>query len=272
VDNSSGAYEIYYKKSTDGGARWTTKRLTWSYPGSWDPAIAVDPNNHIHVVWYDNNSGDTDIFYKRSTDGGASWITKRLTWNSGSWHPAITTDSNSHIHVVWEDSTPGNDEIYYDKSTDGGASWITKRLTLNSGSSRHPSISAGSNNHIHVVWEDSTPGNDEIYYDKSTDGGTSWSQKRLTWNSSDSEKTAIAVDSNNHIHVVWQNEPTVVDYEIYYKRSTDGGTSWSSKRLTWNSAPSQYPSIAVGPNNNIHVVWEDPGPGNWEIFYKKGIQ
>jgi hypothetical protein len=30
--------------------------------------------------------------------------------------------------------------------------------------------------------------------------------------------------------------------------------------------------IAVDSNNHIHVVWSDETPGNFEIYYKKGIQ
>jgi len=270
ADDTPGNKEIYYKKSTDEGSSWTTKRLTWNSGWSYYPAIAVDSNNHLHVVWMDRTPGNREIYYKKSTDGGSSWITnKRLTWNSGdSEVPAIAVDSNNHLHVVWWDSTPGNLEIYYKKSTDGGSSWITKRLTWNSGWSFYPAIAVDSNNHLHVVWQDSTPGNLEIYYKKSTDGGSSWTTKRLTWNSGGSWGPAIAVDSNNHLHVVWEDD-TPGNYEIYYSKSTDGGSSWTTKRLTWTSGGSWGPAIAVDSNNHLHVVWYDETPGNREIYYKK---
>ncbi|HDT11228.1 MAG TPA: hypothetical protein ENN58_00670 [bacterium] len=98
---------------------------------------------------------------------------------------------------------------------------------------------------------------------------SAWTFKRLTWNSGSSQYPAIAVDSNNHIHVVWQDW-TPGNQEIFYKKSTDSGANWSSQtRLTWNSGNSAYPAIAVGSDNHIHVVWHDFTPGNWEIFYKK---
>jgi len=77
----------------------STKRLTWNSGYSYDPAIATDPSGNIHVVWYDSTSGNTEIYYKRSTDGGSTWqLTKRLTWNSGeSRYPAIATDSGGNI-------------------------------------------------------------------------------------------------------------------------------------------------------------------------------
>ncbi len=251
-----------------------TKRITWNSGDSYDPAIAVDSSNNIHMVWCDYTPGNSEIYYKRSTDEGSTWgATKRITWNSGgSVHPAIAIDSNNNLHVVWHDWTPGNPEIYYKRSTDGGSTWSpTKRLTWNSSSSRYPAIAIDSNNNLHVVWEDSIPGNSEIYYKRSTDGGSTWgATKRLTWTSGDSAYPAIAIDSNNNVHVVW-HDLTPGNAEIYYKMSTDGGSTWgATKRLSWNSGSSYGPAMAIDSNNSIYVVWHDKTPGNWEIYYKKG--
>ena len=121
------------------------------------------------------------------------------------------------------------------------------------------------------MWEDDTPGNLEIFYKRSTDGGTTWATKRLTYNFGDSYLPSMAVDSNNNLHVLWGDE-TTGDSELYYKKSTDGGTTWITKRLTYNSGSSSAPAVAVDSNNHIHVVWYDETPGNFEIYYRKGIQ
>jgi hypothetical protein len=261
--------EIFYNKSTDGGMSWTTKRLTWNSGGSWTPAIAIDSSDNIHVVWHDNSTAYTDIFYLKSTDGGATWSSKRLTFNSSdSFSPSIAVDSNNHIHVVWDDFTPGTNDIYYKKSTDGGTTWSTKRLTWTSSNSHEPIIASDKNDNLHVVWTDYTPGNFEVFYKKSTDGGVSWSTKRLTWNMGGSWYPTIAFDSSGNIHLVWHDE-TPGNYEIYYKKSTTGGASWSTKRLTWSSGDSRETAIAIDPSDNIHVVWQDSTSSNNEIFYKR---
>jgi len=52
--------------------------------------------------------------------------------------------------------------------------------------------SDGSN--IYVVWQDNTPGNNEIYYSYSVDGGTSWSEPdNLTNNEGESVRPRIAI-------------------------------------------------------------------------------
>jgi len=47
------------------------------------------------------------------------------------------------------------------------ADWTpAKRLTLNSGSSLYPAIAVDPSGNPHMVWDDDTPGNREIYYKK----------------------------------------------------------------------------------------------------------
>ena len=73
---------------------------------------------------------------------------------------------------------------------------------------------------IHLVWSDNTPGNYDIDYKKSADGGTTWSGvQRLTWNSGDSRVPSMAVDSSHIVHLVWM-DLTPGNYEIYYKKGT----------------------------------------------------
>jgi len=46
------------------------------------------------------------------------------------------------------------------------AGWKTMQLTYNSGWSEHPGIAVDSNDHLHIVWDDNSPGNFEIYYNR----------------------------------------------------------------------------------------------------------
>ena len=69
--------------------------------------------------------------------------------------------------------------------------------------------------------------------------------KRLTWNSVASNHPAIAVDSSGNLHVVWYDD-TPGNYEIYYKKSTNRGETWTtSQRVTWTSGESIYPAVVV---------------------------
>jgi hypothetical protein len=256
-------------------AQWMpSQRLTWNSGWSDLAAIAVDSLGRLHVVWRDDTPGDDEIYYRKSADGGTTWMaSQRLTWTSG-WNgwPDIAVDSSGNLHVVWFDATPpGVGGVYYKKSADGGTTWMpSQRLARTSELSEVQAIAVDSSGNLHVVWEDSTPGNYEIYYRKSTDGGTTWMpSQRLTWTSLSSQNPAIAADSLGRLHVVWY-DATPWNYEVFYKKSTDGGTTWMpSQRLTWNSGYSLRPAIAIDSSGNLHMVLYDSAPGNGEVYYKK---
>ena len=70
------------------------------------------------MVWDDATTGNNEIYYKESTDEGATWTSnKRLTWTSGLFRrPDLVVDILGNLHVFWqEDTTTENCEIYYRK-------------------------------------------------------------------------------------------------------------------------------------------------------------
>jgi hypothetical protein len=273
-DETPGNGEIYYKKSTDGGTTWSAnKRLTWTSGQSFEPTMAADLSGNLHVIWEDSTPGNGEIYYVRSTDGGATWAaSKRLTWNSGlSYEPALAVDPSGDVQAAWVDGSPGNWEIYHKKSTDRGATWgDSRRLIWTSGGSYAPAAALFAPAHLLVFWSDNTPGNYEIYCIKSMDGGATWAKsQRLTWTSGDSWWPAAALETSADWHLVWYDNTPGND-EIYYRRSKDGGATWSAIiRLTTNTGLSEYPDIAVDLSGSLHVVWSDSTPGNYEIYYRK---
>jgi hypothetical protein len=252
---------------------WTSsKRITWTPNPTSDAQIAVDSSDIVHVVYVDGPPGDSEIYYKRSTDGGTTWAgTTRLTWNTSySVNPSMAIDSVDTIHIVWSDlSLATHNELCHKKSTDGGTTWSsTKRLTWSAGISRYPEIVIDTNDHIHLVWEESVSWNFEMFYKKSTNGGNTWiGTKRLSWTPDLSRDPVIAVDSNDNIHVLWWEDTSLKD-NLFYRKSTDGGANWvPTKKLTWNDHSSR-PFVAIDHSDHIHVVWENY-ISNREIFHSK---
>ena len=100
--------------------------------------------------------------------------------------------------------------------------------------------------------------------------GDTWTaSKRLTNNVGDSYLPAIAVNGSN-IYVVWSNH-TQGNNEIYFKRSVNGGVTWTANMRLTNSAGDSYlPAIAVN-GSNIYVVWFEHTPGKNEIYIKRSF-
>ncbi len=225
----------------------------------------------VHVVWHDYRDGNSEIYYKRSIDGGVSWSADMQLTNdpASSWNPSVTV-SGSVVHVVWQDDRNGNTEIYYKRSIDEGGNWeADTRLTNNASSSVSPSVTV-SGPAVHVVWFDNRDGNEEIYYKRSLDFGGSWGTDiRMTNNSAISRNPSVTA-SGSAAHVVWEDNREG-NWEIYYKGSIDEGVNWDpDTRLTNNTANSWYPSVSSS-GSDVHIVWSDDRDGNLEIYYKGSI-
>ena len=251
------------------------KQLTYTGGGSIDPAIAADTIESVHVTWERESATGTDIYYKSSLAWGDSWAApERICWSTGqSSHPDIAADSTGRKHIFWHDYTPPgveNSEIFY-KHSAHLAPWSPLiRVTWTSEASAFPAAATDSNNNVHLVWMDWTPGNWEIFYKNTTDMGTTWSTAtRLSWDSESSAYPAINIDSSDNIHIIWQNHKANT-YRIHYKRSTDGGSTFSAvTRLTLPSWDCWYPDVATDSNGYVHIVYANHETTNNEVYYKK---
>ena len=261
--------EIYYNRSTDNGLTWhQDTRLTNSSGWSEYPSIAVSGSN-VHTVWMDDRDESfyPEIYYKHSTDGGQSWSAdEKLTSNpSDPGIPSLAVSGNN-VHIVWHDIRDGNWEIYYKRSTDNGLTWQPDvRLTNDVSVSERASI-AVLNEKVYVVWQDERDNDKEIYFNKSTDNGTTWfGDIRLTNNVGESEAPTLAVEGSN-INVVWSDSRIGIgNGEIYYKKSTDAGLNWSEDiRVTNTPVASGRPSVSVS-SNFVHISWNEV----WEIYYTR---
>jgi hypothetical protein len=268
-DKSEGNWEIFSKRSTDGGLYWEPDtRLTYDEAFSGFPSISLS-GLVVHVVWVDTRDGNYEIYYNRSIDGGESWEGElRLTDDPTTSGGPVISSSGSYVHLAWvnQDSDAGTWQIFYKQSSDGGINWGDETwLSENSVLAYNVSI-ATSGSDVYAVWNDERDGNLEIYYRKSSDNGLTWGPEiRLTDDPAISQLPSIAV-SGSFVHIAWDDNRDG-NAEIYYKGSVDGGSNWSDDtRITFDPATSYIPNVAVS-NSVIHVVWNDYRNGVLDIFY-----
>ncbi len=224
--------------------------------------------NIIHAAWYDNRDGNYEIYYKRSSDDGASWGPDiRLTVdNAVSQRPSIAV-SGDYVHIVWNDRV-SNEEIYYKQSTNSGISWGANiRLTNDPNLSTYPSVSA-SGNVVIAAWSENRDGNYEIYCKRSADFGITWgADTRLTNDAGVSLQACCAV-TGLIAHVSWHDNRNGND-EIYYMRSTDGGLTWGADtRLTTLTGVSFFASMQAA-GQFVFAAWVENTDGNPEIYSKR---
>jgi len=106
---------IRYKRSTNGGTSWESSvSLSSVSDNTTQCSITADHEHCVYIVYSD---AETSIYFRSSTNDGASWQPLELITTSTADldFPHIASyDTNSTIlNVVWEDSRDGNNEIYY---------------------------------------------------------------------------------------------------------------------------------------------------------------
>ncbi len=266
-DNRDGDYEIYYKRSTDGGINWgSDTRLTISSGISQDPSIYVSGNN-VNVVWVDLQTGSFEIFYKKSNDGGITWSSDMVlsnTGGSGAFSPSVSASGNIVISSWQDNRSSSSGEIYYKRSTDFGTTFGTDtRLTNDPGVSTYSTISI-SGTIAQMIWLDNRTGQSEIFYNRSTNSGLTWgTDTKLTSNVFSSSNPAISISSTN-VHVVYHGNGG-----IYYMRSTNSGITWGGdQRLSDIVSFARDASVSVS-GTTVHVIWHDARNSNEDIYYAR---
>ena len=235
------------------------------------PAVAVN-GSKVHVCWVDARHGPEirEIYYIQSSDIGETWSaeeTRISQAESLSIRPSFAAWGDD-VLLFWRDDRHENFEVYVAKSDDGGASWGPEtRLTEDPGYSGCP-FPVVIENEVHIFWRDNREGTFQIHHKYSDDFGDSWSEDtNLTPEGEQAEFSYPAVDGET-IHLVWRDF-RAGNAEIYYKRSEDGGLTWTDdQRLTDDPGQSEHPKL-VAQGDNLYLVWRDNRDGSYEIYFKK---
>lgn len=106
--------QLFFKRSIDGGATFeNATNISDDQKNSADQLLDSSGNN-VYTIWDDNSTGNSQIFFKRSIDGGATFSsTMSLSNPKGqSQYPDITTNNNN-IYATWQDRILRNIGIFF---------------------------------------------------------------------------------------------------------------------------------------------------------------
>jgi hypothetical protein len=215
------------------------------------PNLAVDSEDNVHVVWFDNeiksSMGELHYLVMNSTGG---MIVPETNITSGfytdvDWsEPEIVVDSHDNAHVFfvtegWNGSTYGWRDIWYTMigGSTGDVLINSTQLTNSNETWKYarPFVDIDSEDKIHIVWHDSRfqsngTGAEEIFYmeinpylddrsGNSADPETIKVVDEMLVSENDYVKsylTNIAVDKNGLSNIVWINEWGSPYTDLYY--------------------------------------------------------
>jgi hypothetical protein len=216
-------FDIFFRRSTDTGANFeSVENLSSNVRNSEIVQITVTGEN-VYVVWNDSlPPGNSEVFFRASMDRGASFgATENLSSNAGRSDKPQISASGNNVYVVWEDDTPfpGPGEVFFRASTDLGANFAaTENLSNNVGDSSVPDISASGTN-VYVVWQDFAPGNNDLFFTRSADGGATFDSAQNISDNSGTSRTPLLTASVKGLYVVWTDNTAAVNSEIFFRAS-----------------------------------------------------
>jgi len=246
-------------------------------------SLAVEGDN-VYVVWSDDRSGVSNIYFSRSTDEGETFSTDVLlsgenSDNANVW-PSIVADESGGVYVVWTGAdgpslgTGVGVNVWFAKSADYGVSFDTPiQVTTNDGSV-FPSIGV-YNNYVHVFYASVVPGKGKgmplanYLLSTSSDGGDNFqspiqvNNQIPVENVSGNNNTSIDIDPlTGYIYMVWIDGRRVDgNDDIYFAKSTDNGSSIDNNvrvnglATVWADYNKPNPTVSVGYNDTVYVAY-----------------
>ena len=170
----------------------------------------------------------------------------------------------------------GSSPVVFMRSTDGGVTWSPPHTITTGGSSgashnQGADIAVAPNGTVYVAFEAfSQQAADTINFVKSTDCGQHWTQPVVVSTIDSSQAPGVAfrtptfaflatdTTNSNLVYAAYQNL-VGGDYDIYARRSLNGGSTWSAA-VQVNDDPGAkhqiFPTIEVS-NHALHVAWYD---------------
>jgi Neuraminidase (sialidase) len=244
--------EVFYKRSTDAGVTWEADVMlsVEDDDASVQPTIGVN-GNFVHTVWKDEHTG---VCYRKSTDGGNTWLQIDTLPDAGLIEPWIHVDGDL-LYVL---AGGGVAHQIFTKSTDNGITWQMGQIVVHS--CGHPRIKKVDSLMLIISHQDN-PGAIEIYCLRSTDDGQTWCDTTCVsqYDSVSGQGPAMDTDGSGGIHVCWfdyKYSPYPWTGDILYRASADSGNTWVDIDSLTVSHRAVLSDILV-ENNNLHLVWED---------------
>lgn len=293
IDDRNNFKDVWFNASSDGGQTWSGVTRVKQGSGDASGLSIACTGDHVYAAWEDTRDSDSayqNIYVNFSGDGGRTWqeedqrIDKDPEGRYISLAPQIALFQGA-VHVVWFDQLDGAPSIYMASSSNAGRNFEEPVRVSgdpeNPGEywSGNPRIATDGKGRVHIVWEDTRNGSQDIFYTRSNEAGNAFNgEQRLTIGEERGTTygfaPSIGVDDES-VYVAWHDTRGGDNLDIFMNYSADGGNTWLGGAARVESDPaglneSRDASVLV-VGDTAHIVWEDNRNGGYDILYRKAV-
>jgi hypothetical protein len=291
-----GEGDIFFTKVRLDGSSAEPVNLSNNLGESRSPRIGSSGSN-VYVAWEDDTRGDSEIFFRHISGGGATLgpvvnISNNFLRDD---KPQIAVDG-TNVSIIWQragkNETGGTiGAIGFASSNDNGTTFRNPVQVMRTkidpiiGPLHHLAITSAKNlkgidkvnnssvstnsssTNAYVVWSDGTIGNRDIFFSKSNVTGNipfPYYYWTLSNNTGESVLPQIATSGNGHVYVVWMDNSTGL-YQIYLREanfsttnaSNDFKVRFSDTVNISNSTGNSMFPQILAEGNSVYVAWEE---------------
>ena len=297
-------FNVVFQKSSDHGETWSDPVPTWGHV-AWNdkPVIASsDDGEHVYVSWNGPTGGDPWI--AQSHDAGETWTQTKVV-DGDRYFFAFDAEVDADGNVFFSESSfdysgpaasaVGKVKHHVFTSRDEGRTWQNTTLgSVDLGEpceselcyadfyAGHNAITADADGDLVYSFDGATErlGPQRIFVRRSTDGGATWTSP-ITVSTVGRMAAAPTAEAtgNGDVRLWYAERRPAARWNIWYRRSSDGGTTWSTAvRISDATSGARYKNengflefygdygeIAVMSNGKTVAAWGEGfswlGPG-----------
>jgi hypothetical protein len=229
-DDRESNQDIYTAVSSNGFVTKTISQITSDVTDQVEPAVAVDSDNTVYVVWTDVRGGSSDIYGAASNNLWTNVPIVNKANNQSS--PAIAVESaGSILHLLWVDDTPGNKDIYYASSNGLPGAPLTGNSVIDDDSGADqlsPAVittgTTGDDLKVFACWQDernvvNSNADTDLYFVEASTGGKTNVLVGDDSTGSEQSVPAMRIDGDGQPYLVWADTRNT-NADIYYAGST----------------------------------------------------
>src|ERR671923_592100 len=206
-------------------------------------SLAVSGNN-IYLTWWDNKTGNNEVFFAGSSNGGKSFRNPiNLSNATGGSADSEVAASGSNVYVTWWDNKTGSWQVFSRASTDDGKSFgnATMLKSIGNSTAKTPlkappsntisvdTLVAASGDNEYITWWDNKTGNWEVLFARSTDNGKTFSANTTNISNSTDMRSigARIAASGSNVYIAWIDITNAGQKQVMFRASTDNGKTFS---------------------------------------------
>jgi M6 family metalloprotease-like protein len=276
VDDQGIAYWVSSEERDDGlqiylrsgRGQWGPPERVTASPGSpVDPAIAVLPGGDLAIVWIDDRSGRSEIWFRSRIRG--VWTPERLLLGlPGQCRaPALGADARGGLSLAFLYLSAGAPELRFMRFTWFSPFGQTMRVTTPDQRPGVPALAVAPNGVSFIVWSEWSSSPQKLCFARCHPDSGVAGNYTLTFRSTVAQLDPSAVtDRFGTLHVVWQSSGPG-NNQIHFQRRLSTGFSPVDTILDAKGYLLQNPTIAIDTARTLHVAYESFRTGSGELRY-----